>query len=144
MLVVSETALALMLLVAAGLLIKSYSRLQAVDPGFSAENVLTTMIALPQARYPDPAARRAFWDRLIDRAHALPGVTSAALTSNVPFSGSVSSGSYSIVGYTPGPTDARAGTISHLFGRPAAHPELSPLPRGVPSGRGRRGQVKRP
>ena len=106
-LVVSETALALMLLVAAGLLIKSYSRLQAVDPGFSAENVLTTMIALPQARYPDAAARRAFWDRLIDRARALPGVTSAALTSNVPFSGSVGSGSYSIVGYTPGPTDAR-------------------------------------
>jgi predicted permease len=106
-LVVAETALALVLLVAAGLLIKSYSRLQGVDPGFSTENVLTATIALPPARYPDPAARRAFWDRLIARAQALPGVTTAALTSNIPFSGNVSSGSYGIVGYTPGPTDAR-------------------------------------
>ncbi|HSC29274.1 MAG TPA: ABC transporter permease [Vicinamibacterales bacterium] len=105
-LVVAETALALMLLVGAGLLIKSYARLQNVDPGFSAENVLTAQLALPSARYPDATARRLFWERLIDRARALPGVTGVGLTSNVPFSGNVSSGSYSIVGYTPGPNEA--------------------------------------
>jgi predicted permease len=104
-LVVGETALALMLLVGAGLLIKSFARLQAVDPGFSADNVLTAQIALPPLRYPDAAARRAFWTRLVDKARGLPGVTAAGLTSNVPFNGSVSSGSYSIVGYTPGPNE---------------------------------------
>jgi predicted permease len=104
-LVVAETALALMLLVGAGLLLKSFARLQAVDPGFSTENVLTAQIGLPAARYPDAPARRAFWIRLIDKARSLPGVTVAGLTTNVPFNGSVSSGSYAIVGYTPGPTE---------------------------------------
>jgi predicted permease len=104
-LVVVETALALMLLVGAGLLIKSFARLQDVDPGFSRENVLTAQIALPAARYPDAAARRGFWGRLLDKAAGIPGATAVGLTSNVPFNGSVSSGSYSIVGFTPGPTE---------------------------------------
>jgi putative ABC transport system permease protein len=106
-LVVAETALALVLLVGAGLLIKSFTRLQDVNPGFSTENVLTAQLSLPAAQYPDANARRAFWLRLIEQARSLPGVTAAGLTSNVPFNGNVSSGSYSIVGYTPGPTDAR-------------------------------------
>jgi predicted permease len=107
LLVVAETALAVMLLVGAGLLLKSFARLQDVDPGFSRENVLTAQIALPATRYADAAARRVFWDRLLEKARALPGVTNVGLTSNVPFNGSVSSGSYSIIGYTPGPNDAR-------------------------------------
>ena len=102
-LVIGETALALMLLVGAGLLLKSFARLQAVDPGFSTDNVLTAQIALPTSRYPDPANISAFWERLVAKARELPGVTAVGLTSNVPFNGSVSSGSYSIVGYTPGP-----------------------------------------
>ena len=106
-LVVAETALALMLLVGAGLLIKSFAQLQDVNPGFSSENVLTAQISLPGSRYADAAARRAFWDRLLEKARAIPGVTSAGLTSNVPFNGMVSSGSYSIVGYTPGANEPR-------------------------------------
>jgi len=102
-LVVGETALALMLLVGAGLLIKSFARLQAVDPGFSTDNVLTAQIALPTSRYPDPTQITSFWERLVSKARELPGVTAVGLTSNVPFNGNVSSGSYSIVGYTPGP-----------------------------------------
>jgi predicted permease len=105
-LVVSETAVALMLLVSAGLLLKSFSQLQDVNPGFSTENVLTTQIALPASRYADPPAIRAFWARLLEKAQALPGVTAAGLTSNVPFNGMVSSGSYSIVGYTPPSNEA--------------------------------------
>jgi putative ABC transport system permease protein len=105
-LVVAETAFALMLLVGAGLLIKSFVRLQAVDPGFTAERVLTAQISLPMARYPDAVARRAFWTRLNEQARSLPGVTAAGLTNQVPFNGNVSSGSYSIVGYTPGPSEA--------------------------------------
>jgi predicted permease len=102
-LVVLETALALMLLVSAGLLIKSFARLQSVSPGFSTENVLTAQLSVPSTRYPDADVRRAFWARLLEKARAIPGVSSAGYTSNVPFNGSVSSGSYSIVGYTPGP-----------------------------------------
>ncbi len=102
-LIVAETALALMLLVGSGLLIKSFARLLDVNPGFSPDNVLTAQLSLPPARYADAAARRAFWQRLLEQARTIPGVTSAGLTSNVPFNGSVSSGSYSIVGYTPPP-----------------------------------------
>jgi predicted permease len=100
-LVIVETALALVLLVGAGLLIKSFMRLEEVNPGFSSERVLTAQLALPATRYPDAAARRAFWDRLLERVRAVPGVSAAGLTSNVPFNGNISSGSYSIVGYTP-------------------------------------------
>ncbi len=107
LLVVAETALALMLLVAAGLLMKSLTRLQDVDPGFSTDSVLTATIALPATRYPDATARAGFWERVSTDIAALPGVTAVGLTSNVPFSGRVSSGSYSIVGYTPGPSEAQ-------------------------------------
>jgi predicted permease len=105
-LVILETALALMLLVSAGLLLKSFARLQSVDPGFSTENVLTAQVTLPSVRYPDADTRRAFWERLLDKARAIPGVSSVGFTSNVPFNGNVSSGSYAIVGYTPGPGEA--------------------------------------
>ena len=106
-LVIAETALALVLLVGAGLLIKSFLHLQDVNPGFSPERVLTAQLALPAARYPDAPARRAFWSRLLERVRAMPGVTTAGLTSNVPFNGSVSSGSYSIVGYNPPSNEAQ-------------------------------------
>jgi putative ABC transport system permease protein len=105
-LVIAEVTVAVMLLVGAGLLIKSFARLQKVNPGFTAENVLTAQIALPATRYPDQAAQTAFWRRLLQNARALPGVTTVGLTTNVPFNGNVSSGSYSIVGYTPGPSEA--------------------------------------
>ena len=105
-LVVVEVALAVMLLIGAGLLIKSFSKLQGVNPGFSTDNVLTAQVMLPAKRYPDADRRRAFWTNFIEQAGAIPGVTSAGITSNVPFSGNVSSGSYSIVGYTPGPNEA--------------------------------------
>jgi putative ABC transport system permease protein len=102
-LVVGETAVALMLLVGAGLLIKSFANLRGVDPGFESENVLTAQIVLPAARYATPVDRWSFWQRLIEQARQIPGATDVGMTSNVPFNGNVSSGSYSIVGYTPGP-----------------------------------------
>ena len=102
-LVVAETMLAVMLLVGAGLLLKSFAKLQSVDPGFTPDNVLTAQIALPAARYPDAPAYRAFWARLLEQARAIPGVTTAASTTNVPFNGNISSGSYTIVGRAQGP-----------------------------------------
>jgi len=98
LLVVSETALAVVLLICAGLLVRSFMGLQHVNPGFSPARVLTAEIALPAARYADTPARAAFWGRLLDRVATIPGVTSAGLTTNVPFNGNVGSGSYSIVG----------------------------------------------
>src|SRR5262249_39266652 len=79
-LVVAETAVAVVLLIGAGLLIKSFARLQSVNPGFSADNVLTAEIALPAARYPEAPSRAAFWNRVLDRARAIPGVSAAGLT----------------------------------------------------------------
>ena len=115
-LVVAETALALVLLVGAGLLVKSFARLQDVNPGFSAENVLTAQLALPATRYPDPVARAAFWTRLVDQVRTLSGVTAVGLTSNVPFNGMVGSGSYSIVGYTPPQGEAQPHGRQELVG----------------------------
>jgi predicted permease len=115
-LVVTEMALALVLLVTAGLLIKSFARLQEVNPGFSPENVLTAQITLPDARYADPTIRRTFWARLIDNVQGIPGVTAAGLTTNVPFNGRISSGSYTIVGYTPGPTEAQPHGRQEIVG----------------------------
>ena len=115
-LVVVETALALMLLIGAGLLVKSFLRLNDVNPGFSSERVLTAQLSLPATRYPDAAARRAFWTRLVDQTRTLPGVTAVGLTSNVPFNGNVSSGSYSIVGYTPPQGEAQPHGRQEVIG----------------------------
>jgi predicted permease len=115
-LVVGETAVALMLLVGAGLLIKSFARLQDVDPGFERENVLTAQLSLPSARYATPDARAAFWSRLLEKAQQIPGVTSAGMTTNVPFNGSVSTGSYTIVGYTPAPGEPQPHARQEVVG----------------------------
>jgi predicted permease len=115
-LVVAEVAITLVLLVGAGLLIKSFANIQRVDPGFQSENVLTAQIVLPGSRYAQPDARRAFWLRLAEKARQIPGATVVGMTSNVPFNGSVSSGSYSIVGYTPGPGEARPHARQEIVG----------------------------
>ena len=107
-LVIVETALALMLLVGAGLLIKSFARLTDVDPGFSTENVLTAQLSLPATRYADAPLALGVLEAPGRKGAAMPGVTPVGLTSNVPFNGNVSSGSYAIVGYTPGAGEAAA------------------------------------
>jgi putative ABC transport system permease protein len=86
-LVVSEVALALMLLVGAGLLLRSLSSLRAVDPGFDARNVFTANIGVPNAKYPTPERRNQFFDRLRQRVSELPGVDSAAWIDDLPLQG---------------------------------------------------------
>ena len=102
-LVIAEVALALMLLVGAGLLIKSFTRILGVSPGFDAKNVLTMGIALPAARYPSDTARIAFWDQALPRIAAIPGVRAVGATTTMPFSGGWSTGSFNVEGYTPKP-----------------------------------------
>ena len=81
--VVAEVALAIVLLVGAGLLGRSFANRLGVDPGFRAEGVLAMRITLPRDRY-DGDARLAFADQLLERMRALPGVTEAALGSDLP------------------------------------------------------------
>jgi putative ABC transport system permease protein len=87
LLLVSETALATVLLIAAGLLIKSFLVVQATAPGFNPDNRLTAHIALPSQRYATPAQMGAFYERLLDRVSVLPGVASAAIDSHLPMTG---------------------------------------------------------
>ena len=86
-LVVSEVALALMLLIGAGLLMRSLSGLRAVDPGFDPAHMLTATIDIPEAKYPEPEQRNQFFDRMLQRVRALPGVEAAALVDTVPLQG---------------------------------------------------------
>jgi putative ABC transport system permease protein len=97
-LVIAEVAIALVLLAGAGLLIKSFARLQQVNPGFQPDGLLTMQISLPDFKYPEPARRDAFFRELIARTRALPGVEAAGAVSILPLSGSNSSGSFQIEG----------------------------------------------
>jgi predicted permease len=85
-LVVSQVALAFILLIGAGLLVASFRQIQRVDPGFRAEHVLTGRIALLRTSYPDEASIRSYTDRTLTRIRALPGVAAAGATSFMPFS----------------------------------------------------------
>ena len=100
-LVVTEVALALTLLTGAGLLLKSFARLQRVDPGFDPANLLTFNLALPQTRYPSDTAQIAFFDQVFPALARVPGVMAAGGTSVMPFGGSWSTGSFDIEGYEP-------------------------------------------
>jgi putative ABC transport system permease protein len=89
-LVVAEVAVALVVLICAGLMINSFIRLRNVRPGFRTDNILTLSIALPESRYPDSHIERAsaFFQELTAQVKALPGVESASFSSSIPFSGS--------------------------------------------------------
>jgi putative ABC transport system permease protein len=85
-LVVSEVAMALVLLVCAGLLIKTMMRLRDVSPGFDPEHVLTMNVVLSSAKRPQPAEWAAFYEQTVERVESLPGVEAAGLTSVLPLS----------------------------------------------------------
>jgi predicted permease len=82
--VTAEMALALTLLVGAGLLLRTFRQVQSTDPGFRKAGVLTYNLSLPIGPYFDEGKRRAFWDQHLERIRALPGVTGAALSDYLP------------------------------------------------------------
>ena len=105
-LVVAEIALALVLLVGAGLLLKSYARVQNIDPGFDRRNILTAELDLSETKYPQRgsdnynhgAAMTNFWNEALRRVQQLPGIEAAGLTVVLPLSGSNTDSSFAIEG----------------------------------------------
>ncbi|MGH9701994.1 MAG: FtsX-like permease family protein, partial [Candidatus Acidiferrales bacterium] len=104
-LVAGEIALALILLVGAGLLLKSLSNLKGVSPGFDSRGVMTAAISLPESRYKEDAQQIAFYRAVAQRLASQPGVTSAAVATPIPFTGMVPSASFSIENRLEGPGD---------------------------------------
>jgi putative ABC transport system permease protein len=102
-LVVAQVALAVVLLAAAGLTLKSFQRAERVPLGFNPRGVLNMSIALPAARYQAPDKITRFCEQLIERVKTLPGVTSAAFCSNAPFSPNEWDSSFQITGAPPDP-----------------------------------------
>jgi predicted permease len=105
-LVTSQVAFALVLLVGAGLLLASFQRILAVDPGFEPDRVLTGSLNLPAARYADAAAVRLATERLLQSVRALPGVEAAGVTTTMPMSGDHSDSVIFAEGYEPAPGES--------------------------------------
>ncbi len=109
-LVVLEVALALVLLVGAGLLIKSFLRLRSVDPGFNPAGALTAQIPLSQRKYPEDSQRVAFYTQLIEKVAALPGVQAAGAAMVTPLSGNDFVLGFRIEGRPPYPAGSEPDT----------------------------------
>ncbi len=101
--VVAEVALALILLTGAGLLVRSLTRLMAVDPGFDSKNVLTGSVLLPNAKYEKDERRAQFYAELLSRLRQLPGVHSASANAFLPFAGIIAGTGVDVEGRPPLP-----------------------------------------
>jgi predicted permease len=105
-LVASQVAFAFMLLIGAGLLMASFQRVLAINPGFEPANVRTARVAPPASRYPQESDTRTFTARLLERVRALPGVRHAGVTSNIPFGGDYSDSVILAEGYQMAPGES--------------------------------------
>lgn len=104
-LVICETALALMLLVGAGLFLRSLQRVEDISPGFDPRGVLTAQLTLQPQRYPNATKRLVFFRALEERLAAIPGVVSATIAESMPFTGVGGSASFAIQEKPVGPGD---------------------------------------
>jgi putative ABC transport system permease protein len=129
-LVVLEVASALALLVGAGLLIKSFWRLQSVDPGFNPDNALTVSVSLPRSKFPEENQRVAFFQQLLEKVGALPGARAVGATNPLPLVGDTVLG-FVIQGRPPLP--AGAGPSTNFYAVSADYFKAM----GIPLRRGR-------
>jgi putative ABC transport system permease protein len=100
-LVISQVSLSLLLLAGAGLLIKSFFNLRATSPGFEPTRLLVLDQVIPRARYPEPDQWRRFYERLMPKLAALPGVENVSAANPLPFGGNDSGSSFTIAGGPP-------------------------------------------
>ncbi|MCI0489449.1 MAG: ABC transporter permease [Blastocatellia bacterium] len=107
LLVIAEIALALVLLTGAGLMIRSFAGLRAIDPGFDAENLLTMKVSVAGTNHSPGPRREAFFRRLIERIESLPGVRSASAINHLPLAGDRWGRSFSMEGQPPTTPAAR-------------------------------------
>jgi putative ABC transport system permease protein len=114
LLVVGEVALTMMLLVGAGLTIRSLDRLLRTDVGFDPESVLTLKVALPPARYGEADKQRTFYGTLIDRVESHPGVASVGAVLNLPLGGGSMNGDFTIEGRPPFPRGSEPNAEKHI------------------------------
>src|SRR5262245_8556231 len=103
-LIVTEVALTLALLIGAGLLIRSFYHLQQVNPGFVDENVLSFRVSLPAQKYAHENQWLNFYQQVIDRLRALPGVKEVGIASRVPMDGNNNANAFRVVGQAPLPS----------------------------------------
>jgi putative ABC transport system permease protein len=108
-LVASEVALAVVLVVAAGLMIRSVRNLLAIDAGFRPDGVLTMQISTPQSWYADSIRVANFWSELQRRVAAVPGVKSVGAVRNLPLATSMGDWGLTVEGYTPAPNQGTPG-----------------------------------
>jgi predicted permease len=128
-LVTVEVMLSVVLLITSGLLMRAVWRVQAIEPGFVSQNVLTLRTALPRPKYDDPVRRAAYYDTVLTAVRALPGVQSAAFISGLPFIVTGLVTSVEIPGQDV--RSARSGGVSHRWVTPQYFKTMSiPLLRG--------------
>lgn len=113
-LVISEVALSLVLLVGAGLMIRSFAKLNQVDPGFDLARVMTLGVSLLPARYPKEEQVAQMYSQILERATAVPGVISAGAISDLPLTGSNTSDSFTIEGRPAIAREAWPSTEYHV------------------------------
>ena len=98
LLIVGQVAFVSVLLITAGLLTKTFQALESEPLGFNPNNLLTIGLKLPALKYNDPARQTAFYQQLLEKVEALPGVTTAAIDDDVPFSGFRATGNFTVTG----------------------------------------------
>jgi putative ABC transport system permease protein len=110
-LVVAEIALSLVLLVGAGLMIRSFARLLSIDPGYDPDNLLTFQISLPNSRYPNSSQVVAFYREALERISACPGVQSVAISNTLPPFGTETDAAFYVEGHEPSNPNEAPDTI---------------------------------
>jgi hypothetical protein len=132
-LVVGEMALSLVLLVSAGLAIRSFARVLAVDPGFVPENVSTFSVVLAPARYPEAEGLRAFQGQLLDLLSAQSPVEAVGAITHLPLGGNDMENSFTVEGFIPEGDDGPVAGVRGVGGEYFRAMRI-PLRRGRPLG----------